>query len=70
MKCFFIINPQSRNGRSGKKNKDLLSLLQKTGLSFDHAFTDSLDHAYALSQKANKDRYDAVVAVGGDGTGS
>ena len=68
MKHFFIINPQSRNGRSGKKNTDLFSLFQKAGLSFDHAFTDSLDHAYSLSQKANKDRYDAVVAVGGDGT--
>ena len=68
MKYFFIINPQSRNGRSGKKNKDLFPLLQKTGLTFDHAFTDSLDHAYSLSQKANKDRYDAVIAVGGDGT--
>jgi|WetSurMetagenome_2_1015567.scaffolds.fasta_scaffold78167_2 diacylglycerol kinase family enzyme len=68
MRYFFIINPQSRNGRSVKKNKDLFSLLQKTGLSFDHAFTDSLDHAYVLSEKANKDRYDAVVAVGGDGT--
>ena len=68
MKYFFIINPQSRNGRSGRKNKDLFSLLQKTGLAFDHAFTDSLDHAYSLSQKANRDRYDAVVAVGGDGT--
>jgi diacylglycerol kinase family enzyme len=68
MKYFFIINPQSRNGRSGNKHKDLFSLLQKTGLSFDHAFTDSLDHAHSLSQKANEDRYDIVVAVGGDGT--
>jgi diacylglycerol kinase family enzyme len=68
MRYFFIINPQSRNGRSRNKNKDLFSLLQKTGLSFDHAFTDSLDHAYSLSQKANKERYDVVVAVGGDGT--
>ena len=68
MKYFFVINPQSRDGRSGKRNNDLFSLLQKTGISFDYAFTDSLDHAYSLSQKANKDRYDAVIAVGGDGT--
>jgi diacylglycerol kinase family enzyme len=68
MKYFFIINSQSRNGRGGKKNKDLFLLLQEAGFSFDFAFTQSLDHAYSLSQKANNDHYDAVVAVGGDGT--
>jgi diacylglycerol kinase family enzyme len=68
MKYLFIINPKSRNGRSGKRNEDFFLLLQQAGLSFDHAFTDSLDHAYLLSQKANNDNYDAIVAVGGDGT--
>jgi diacylglycerol kinase family enzyme len=68
MKYFFIINTQSRNGQGGKKNKDLFLLLQQAGFSFDYAFTQSLDHAYSLSQKANQDHYDAVVAVGGDGT--
>jgi diacylglycerol kinase family enzyme len=68
MKYFFIINSRSRNGRSGKINKALLLLLQQTGFSFDYAYTESLDHAYGLSQKANNDNYDVVVAVGGDGT--
>jgi diacylglycerol kinase family enzyme len=68
MKNFFIVNPQSQNGRSGKKTEGLLSLLTRTGFSFDYALTTSLDHAYHLSQKANLDKYDAVVAVGGDGT--
>jgi diacylglycerol kinase family enzyme len=68
MKYFFVINPQSRNGRSGKKNKDLFALFQQAGFSFDYAFADSLDHARSLSQKANMDRYDVIVAVGGDGT--
>ncbi len=68
MKYFFIINARSRNGQGEKKHKGLFLLLQQAGLSFDYAFTQSLDHACSLSQKANKEPYDVVVAVGGDGT--
>jgi diacylglycerol kinase family enzyme len=68
MKYFFIVNPQSRNGRSEKRNKDLLLQLNQTGFSFDYGFTHSFDDAYRLSRKANNENYDVVVAVGGDGT--
>ena len=68
MKCFFIINPQSRNGRSGKMTDRLISLCKDTGIDGEYALTTSLGHAFELSQKANRESYDAVVAVGGDGT--
>jgi diacylglycerol kinase (ATP) len=68
MNCFCIINQHSRNGRSGQKTRELFSLLDKSGLTFSHAFTESLDHARLLSKKANQDGVDSIVAVGGDGT--
>lgn len=68
MKYFLIINPFSRNGRSGKLTGKLFSLFKNKGISFDYALTTSFEHAYSLSKQANEDRFDAVVAVGGDGT--
>lgn len=68
MKYFFIINRWSRNGRSGKKSEKLISLLKKSEFRFDYEYTNSLEHAFELSRTANKEHYDGVVAVGGDGT--
>ncbi|HUI92461.1 MAG TPA: diacylglycerol kinase family protein [Chitinivibrionales bacterium] len=68
MKHFFVINPMSRNGRSGALTGKLLSLAKQEGISLDYEMTTSLEHAFALSKRANEERYDVVVAVGGDGT--
>jgi diacylglycerol kinase family enzyme len=68
MNCFFIINQHSRNGRSGRRTRELFSLLENNGISYSHAYTESLDHARLLSNKANHDGADCIVAVGGDGT--
>jgi diacylglycerol kinase family enzyme len=68
LRYFFIINAHARNGRSGKKTAQIFSLLNQAGITFDHALTTSLDHATLLSRQANLQGYDAIVAVGGDGT--
>jgi diacylglycerol kinase family enzyme len=68
MSSFFIVNEHSRNGRSGRLTRELRSLLDSIGLSYSLAFTESLDHAQALSRKANQEGIDTIVAVGGDGT--
>ncbi|MBN2036330.1 MAG: hypothetical protein JW768_06270 [Chitinispirillaceae bacterium] len=68
MNCFVIINPHARNGRAKKIVPRLLRLLEQTSLSYDWKYTDSMEHAFHLSQKAQKENYDIVVAVGGDGT--
>jgi diacylglycerol kinase family enzyme len=68
MNCFIIINQHSRNGRSGKKTRELFALLESSGITFSHAITESLDHARQLSLKANREGADTIVAVGGDGT--
>jgi diacylglycerol kinase family enzyme len=66
--CFFIINPHARNGRAKKTAPRLLSLLEQTSLSCAWSLTDSMEHAFHLSRNAQKENYDAIVAVGGDGT--
>jgi diacylglycerol kinase family enzyme len=68
MNCFFIINQHSRNGRSGRRTRELFNLLKDNGLTYSHAFTKSLDHARLLSKKANLEGAENIIAVGGDGT--
>jgi len=68
MNCFFIVNQYSRNGRSRRRTQELFYLLKQSGLTYSHAFTESLDHARVLSRKANQEGMDTIVAVGGDGT--
>jgi diacylglycerol kinase (ATP) len=66
--CFFIINQHSRNGRSRRRTEELFNLLKASGITYSHSFTESLDHARQLSQKANQEGAECIVAVGGDGT--
>src|SRR5690606_19611845 len=64
----FIINPIS----GGKKKSNLPSLIDKY-LDKDkyepiYAFTAYPGHASELAEEAEKENYDIIVAVGGDGT--
>jgi diacylglycerol kinase family enzyme len=68
MKYFLIFNPGSRNGQSEKLVSRIHGLLKGRGVNYEYDITKSLQDAYLLSQKANSAGYDAVVAVGGDGT--
>lgn len=67
-KTLFIINPIA--GTRSKKN--LPSLInQEVDLSkflVDIAFTERANHATELAIKAVENKYDLVIAVGGDGT--
>lgn len=68
MKYFLIMNPGSRDGKSKKNFDEIFSHLKEHKIDFSHAFTTSLDDAYSKSITANKDGFDVIVAVGGDGT--
>ena len=67
-KIKFIINPFS--GLSKKKNVPALidKYIDKTKFQYDLAFTEAAGHAITLTEKAVLENYDAVIAVGGDGS--
>jgi len=67
MRYFLIMNPGSGGG-CREKVKNILALFHKNKLEFDYKITDTLEDAYTLSVEGNKDGYDVIVAVGGDGT--
>jgi diacylglycerol kinase (ATP) len=64
----YIINPKS--GTKGKE--ELPSLIaaytDNSEIDFDICFTEAPKHATALAREAAGKNYDAVVAVGGDGS--
>lgn len=68
MRYFFVFNPGSRNGKSGRFLSRLRGLLDDRGVDYEYAVTKSLCDAHSLSRKANLSGYDVVAAVGGDGT--
>ncbi|HAN09672.1 MAG TPA: diacylglycerol kinase [Clostridiales bacterium] len=68
MKYFFIMNPGSKSGKSKKKFRTIFKLLDKYNIEYSFKYTKSLDDAYNFSACANKEGYDIIVAVGGDGT--
>jgi len=69
-KYFFVLNPASNHGKSRVYIKHLHRILSSRKSSFDYDFreTENLSDAASLSEMANKEGYDFVIAVGGDGT--
>lgn len=64
----FIINPVS-----GVERKEyIITLIHETlklsGIHYDIAYTSFAGHATELARQACEQKYDAVIAVGGDGT--
>lgn len=67
-KLFFIVNPVSRNGKTGKRWPVFREQLEKEGLVFDYALTKQAGHAQELAFEAKNAGYSTICAVGGDGT--
>lgn len=67
-KILFVINPISGGKKKTSFNKQVLEILdlQKFNPTFQQ--TTRPNHAYELGKKAVEEKYDAIVAVGGDGT--
>lgn len=67
-KIFFIVNPRSANGSTGKWWPGVVPYLDKSDLKYDWAFTSGPYTAPILARNALKRGYRTIVAVGGDGT--
>jgi diacylglycerol kinase (ATP) len=63
-----ILNPQSSKGATGKRVAEIQQALHELGLNFNLSLTERPWHAAELARAAVADGYDAIVAVGGDGT--
>lgn len=67
-KILFVINPISGGRKKTSFNKKVLEALDLEKFNPTFIQTTGPNHAYELGLKAIEERYDAVVAVGGDGT--
>lgn len=64
----FIVNPIAGRGAGERAIPQIEQMLSGHGLDFDLVRTEAPWHAADLAQEAVAAGYDAVVAVGGDGT--
>lgn len=67
-KYFLVCNPGSKSFKSKETITIYKNLLQKDGVSFECGYTQKRYDGTMLTRKAIKDKYDVIVAVGGDGT--
>ena len=67
-KYFIIVNPIAGRGAGKKAIPEIESKLQSLGVDYDLLETTEPGHAIKLAEEAGANGYDAVVAVGGDGT--
>lgn len=68
MKLFLVLNPGSRSGSSKRRFSKIFKLLNNNQIEYDFKTTKTLEEAYIFSKEANSLDYDAIIAVGGDGT--
>jgi len=66
-KILFIINPKSGTGKQEFFLDKLSNTLDNTKFIYDIVFTEYAGHATELSEQSIE-KYDIIVAVGGDGT--
>jgi len=69
MKAFkIILNPVAGRGYSGRVEPKIRQFLKEEGLEFDLDHTEHRGHGIKLAEKAIKEGYKSIIAVGGDGT--
>ena len=67
-RTYFVVNPNSANGRTGKAWPEIKGLAEKTLGEIGFGLTERMWHAVELTQKAIRAGYEMIVSVGGDGT--
>lgn len=68
MKTFFVVNPKSAGGNTGRRWGELVATIARTLSDFGVEFTRGEMDAMHIARKAIKSGYECIVAVGGDGT--
>ncbi len=68
MKTFFVVNPKSANGNTGRRWGELVATIGRTLPDFGVEFTKGELDAMHITRAAIKNGYECIVAVGGDGT--
>lgn len=68
MKTFFVVNPKSANGATGRRWAELAATIARTLSDFGVEFTKGPLDAVHITRNALRGGYDCIVAVGGDGT--
>lgn len=68
MKTFFVVNPKSANGNTGRRWAELAAVIGRTLSDFGVEFTRGEMDAMHITRRALKNGYECIVAVGGDGT--
>lgn len=68
LKTLIILNPTAGKGAAGRRKSEIEEYLKKIGVDFDLVETEYSGHAIELTGRAVADRYELVVAAGGDGT--
>ncbi|HRH54948.1 MAG TPA: diacylglycerol kinase family protein, partial [Chitinophagales bacterium] len=67
-KWFVIINPVSGGKYAPKLWNKMLPHMETTGISFQVAFTEYIDHAGIIVKQAVADGFQHFMIIGGDGT--
>ena len=67
MRLLIVVNPKAAKGKTLKKFPRLESLLNASGVEYDVQWTEGPGHATAIAEE-KRDKFDVVVAFGGDGT--
>ncbi len=67
-KTLVILNPVSGHGHSARLWPSIETALREGGLAFDLVRTPAPRAAVAIAEKAKRDGYETLIAVGGDGT--
>lgn len=68
MKTFFVVNPHSANGSTGRRWASYAAVIARSLQDFGVEFTKGPMHARDIARTALLAGYECVVAVGGDGT--
>ncbi|MFS8582578.1 MAG: diacylglycerol kinase family lipid kinase [Limnochordales bacterium] len=68
MELALIVNPAAGGGRVRRRWPRLEQELRRRGVRWQAFWTEGAGHATVLAKAASQEGYDAVVAVGGDGT--
>ncbi len=67
-RILFVVNPVSGGKKKTAFNKQVLEVLDLSRFEPTFKTTNHVNHAFELAQQAIEEKYDAVIAVGGDGT--